>query len=108
MDANQLKSIAKFAEENFETGDTRDKLLSAQVLLQIELLRGMNSISKQIGPMKAEFSEGIGDLIDSIENRLWPLVVEWDVQEEAERDKRSEEAEKARKKSPFSEEQKDE
>lgn len=107
MDANRLKSIAKLAEEQFETGDARDKLLSAQILLQVEILRGVNSVSKQVGAMRSDFSEGMGDLLDAVENRLWPLVVEWDVQEEAERAKRSEEAEEARKKSPFDEEAKD-
>lgn len=107
MDASQLKSIVKLAEENLGAEETRDRLLSAQILLQVEVLKGVNSAVKQMGAMRSDFSEGIGDLLDAIENRLWPLVVEWDVQEEAEKAKRSEEAEEARKRSPFDEEVKD-
>lgn len=108
MDASQLKSIVALAEDSFDKGDPQTKLMAAQILIQVEQLKGINAIAKQMNGMKTQLEEGFGDLLDSIENRLWPLVVEWDVEKQREREAEDAKAEEARKKSPFDEEREDE
>lgn len=102
MDSTQLKKIVSLAEKNLEKDESPQmQLLSGMILLQVEQLRGINAMAKQTSSLKEDMSEWFGNLLDAIENRLWPLVVEWDVQEEKARGERSDEAKEARKKSPF-------